>query len=454
MKILLGVHQFFPDWRNGTEVLTLELARGLSARGHSIEILTGFAEPKLPESARPRLAASDYEGLPVHQLHYGKATTRDPVGLNLSAPERVALALEVVSRVKPDLVHFNHVIGFSADVIPSVRSMGIPVVFSPTDYWTVCPIQSLFRHHRMQVCLGPDDPAECLRCSRPMPQLVARLAVRLARWPLTAFNGKINSVSLLETRAKQIVSCLNAADRILPATRFLAETLLRHGAEESRIHVVPYGVDIGHLPDKTPVPATFSPETPLQLGFIGRFHPLKGPDCLLDSLRLLQDEDRRRVSLSLYGQLDEGDPYHASLRQKSVGLEQVLHWRGTFPHDNIGTVLRGLHLLVVPSIWYESTPLVLCSALAAGIPVAVSNLGGMTEILETGVNGFSFAPGNPSELAQLISEVLKGEIDFRGLYEDLKPRGRSTSDYATDILDVYHEVLSTSQTGKLAAKRG
>jgi len=42
----------------------------------------------------------------------------------------------------------------------------------------------------------------------------------------------------------------------------------------------------------------------------------------------------------------------------------------------MGEILGGLHLLIVPSIWYESTPLVLCSSLGAGIPALVSRLGG------------------------------------------------------------------------------
>lgn len=444
MKILLGVHQFFPEWRNGTEVLTLELAKGLRERGHSVEILTGCAHRQLPEPTRPRLVASHYDGFLVHQLHYGRAGTRDPVGLNLYAPERVALIREVVSLTRPHVVHFNHVIGFSADAIPSVRSMGVPVVFSPTDYWTVCPTQSLFKHHSMRVCQGPDDPAECLCCSMPMPGTLARWAVRTARWPLTALNGKVNSVSLLRTRAKQIVRSINAADRILPATQFLADALLRHDADESRVRVVPYGVDIGHLPEKRSLPASFSPEIPLRIGFIGRFHALKGPDCLLDAVRLLGDDARRRLSVSLYGQLDEGDAYHSALLNKSRGMEPIVQWRGTFPHDAIGAILRGLHLLVVPSIWYESTPLVLCSALAAGIPVIVSRLGGMTEILQPGVNGYSFNPGNPEELAGLIAGILDNPGVFRNLYENLKPRERSTSDYASDVLDIYREALSIS----------
>jgi len=114
---------------------------------------------------------------------------------------------------------------------------------------------------------------------------------------------------------------------------------------------------------------------------------------------------------------------------------------GTFPHEEIGIVLRNLHLVVVPSVWYECAPLVLCSALAAGIPVLVSNLGGMTEIIQEGINGFSFAARDSNELAILIAKLLDAPDWFREMSNHSNNKVRTPDDYANDIEAEYLRVL-------------
>jgi glycosyltransferase involved in cell wall biosynthesis len=113
-------------------------------------------------------------------------------------------------------------------------------------------------------------------------------------------------------------------------------------------------------------------------------------------------------------------------------------FKGTFPHEQIGAILRGAHLCVVPSIWYESAPLVLCSALAAGTPVMVSDLGGLTEVVQQGVNGFSFECGAPASLAKLIGTLLDDASWFRKRAE---PTGnyRTPDVYAADIQAEYRK---------------
>ena len=61
--------------------------------------------------------------------------------------------------------------------------------------------------------------------------------------------------------------------------------------------------------------------------------------------------------------------------------------------------LSRIDVLVVPSIWYENAPLVVYSALAAGVPVVATDLGGLSETIVHGRNGLLFEPGNPAALA-------------------------------------------------------
>src|SRR5262249_47945146 len=134
MKILLIVHQFFPDHRTGTEVLTLELARELMRKEHHVEILTGEICAGEPVTTPPWLTETVYDGITVHRLNYGESASLDPIGLHSSAPARIELAKRVVSRTAPEIVHVNHFLGLSSGIIPVIRELHTPVVYTATDF--------------------------------------------------------------------------------------------------------------------------------------------------------------------------------------------------------------------------------------------------------------------------------------------------------------------------------
>jgi len=410
----------------------LELARGLQARGHHVEVISGAAEPNIPEAAPSWLTQDHYDDFIVHRLHYGTSDRRTPIFLHWEAPERVRRLLEVVTRFKPDIVHWNHLIGFSAQVIPALRDAGFPVFFTATDYWPVCPKTTLFRTFDKSVCDGPGDGVNCLRCFRPMPAWAARATSFAARSPLRSGSNHLRSAHHLQKRLNQMVDRLNVANRIFVSTRFLKETLVTHGVSSNLLSVVPYGVDIGELPPRYPIPAEFTPACPLRLGFVGTLSEMKGPHVLLESLIRL-GADLSRVSVAIHGHLDRADPYYQSLERITGSLGSHVQFPGTFQHEQIGQVLRSLHVLVIPSVWYESAPLVLCSARSAGIPVIVSELGGLTEDLAEGVRGFSFPAGDSQALADLIARILKQPESLIRSHADPDARQRTTADYATDI---------------------
>jgi len=96
--------------------------------------------------------------------------------------------------------------------------------------------------------------------------------------------------------------------------------------------------------------------------------------------------------------------------------------------------------LVVPSLWYENTPLVLYSAQAAGCPVLATNLGGLSEVIEHGVNGLLFPSGDASALAQAIARI----ANDRNLLEQMRIHSRppkSDTQYVDELLAMYAEVF-------------
>jgi len=81
----------------------------------------------------------------------------------------------------------------------------------------------------------------------------------------------------------------------------------------------------------------------------------------------------------------------------------------------MGKVMASLDLLVIPSRWYENSPLVLLNALATHTPVAVSDVAGMTEFLDPGRNGYSFQRGSVDDLERVLRELLIERDKLYGL---------------------------------------
>jgi len=214
----------------------------------------------------------------------------------------------------------------------------------------------------------------------------------------------------------------------------MERVLIKNGLDAGKASYAPFGLNLEYL--------QFSPRqnasNPLRLGFIGTLYEHKGVHVLIEAVTSL---DRSlQVELKIYGSENEFPDYVARLKQLA-GSDERISFCGTFPNYEIGKVFSSMDALVVPSMWYENTPSVIYSAQAAGCPVIVSDLEGMTEVIHHEDNGLAFQAGNASALAQTILRLDKD----RSLLETMSRRARkprSTQDYAQQINSAYQEILA------------
>jgi len=221
MKILLGVHHFFPLHTAGTEVLTLELARSLRAKGHNVSIVTCVRHESMDARVNPWMSKDVYDSFEVYQMNFGLARSYDPVGIHVSAPEIVNMLRKLVEALSPDLVHFKHIKGFSVAAISEIRKLHIPVFFSATDYWTICPRTNLIKAAGQELCQGPKNPAQCLRCYLPyLPAWGTEIALKLTSQKAGKISGKMASLYSLKHRVREMTEHINESNEIFVSTFF------------------------------------------------------------------------------------------------------------------------------------------------------------------------------------------------------------------------------------------
>ena len=142
-----------------------------------------------------------------------------------------------------------------------------------------------------------------------------------------------------------------------------------------------------------------------------------------------------RAILKIYGSTEDFPAYSSELKQLTAH-QKFIEFCGVFHNSRIAEVLADLDALVVPSLWYENTPLVIYSAQAARCPVVASDFPGISEVVRDEVNGILFEAGNPKALARQLSRLID-EPGFAGQLSANFQQPKSTSRYVDEMLSLW-----------------
>jgi glycosyltransferase involved in cell wall biosynthesis len=449
VRILFTAHQFFPESRAGVEVVTLGLARELKARGHEPFVLA--AKRTVPHSDLKPGEVVDYEfeGVPVRRVGRPEESLSRPYRLNYRNDEMARRTREYLREVGPDVVHAMHLQGLSADVLPVFKEFGLPVVFTAADFWTVCPVVDLRRHDGV-MCEGP-DVSHCVRCiasrsSDPrvrraslVPGVIPRTADLLSRTPLSRFSFPLRQVEYVRERPEYIRERMRLVDRILAYTRLTRDLLVANGIGREKIQISHYGIDTSHVAGAS---AERRPSSTLRFGFVGTLAPHKGPDVLVRAFGMLPPSTG--ATLTIHGSEKGYESYADELRNLARDDERI-SFRGAFAREELGGVLAGIDVLVVPSRWYENAPGVIFEAFAAGVPVVATDLGGMSEFVGHGQNGLLFGLEDARDLAGQLQRLVQEPELLPALRAGIGAV-KSVGEYTDEIEELYDTLLS-ARTG-------
>lgn len=447
MKILLTTHVFLPDYSSGTEILTFNVARELQRLGHEVEICTGFPDqPGLADSER--FDTYVYEGIRVHRFLHDAA----PMGEQSNVAEAEYNNLfyarwfrGYLKQFRPDITHYFHLGLLTASAIDVCHELGVPMVMTPTDFWLICPNNQL-RLPDNSLCKGPDrHGVNCMKhaVSNNQPPNVAWVfnhlpnkVVETMIWCINrgAFSRSLFSpmVRALSQRAGFLRERMNKLDRMIVPTRLMEEMLVNNGLKQDKVFFSRFGIRPAMVEARK-----LDAAERIRIGFIGGLSAHKGAHLLISAVRSMPEIES--LELRIYGRSDLNPDYFEKLLTLA-DADQRIRFCGTFPNEAIGKIFAELDVLVVPSIWYENTPLVIYSAQEAGCPVIASNLGGMAEVVEHERNGLLFEAGEVAGLAGAIKRlVLDRELLKKLATNAIKPK--HISDYVAELQNIYIEVL-------------
>jgi glycosyltransferase involved in cell wall biosynthesis len=239
---------------------------------------------------------------------------------------------------------------------------------------------------------------------------LARLAARRHRCPLVVtvhcsvghtLTGRDPRTRLLRAMGGWVErSALRRADAVVVLTERSAAALTADGVPATRVHTIPSGFDpvlfAGGSPD------VFAPVGRPRIGYVGRLAPQKRADRLVEAFGRM----REAASLVVVGDGPDRERVH----RLAAGLPRV-HLTGFVEHTAVPAVLASLDVLVLPSA-YEEMGSVLTEAMASGLPVVASDVGGIPEVVRDGHTGLLVPPGDVDALAAALDR-LAADADLR-----------------------------------------
>jgi len=453
VKLLYVVHYFLPDHQAGTEIYTYTLAAEM-AQQHDVTILTS-EDADLPPGEF-KVERDQYENIPVWRILRGQ-----PADFKTSYKDDAldAIFAGIVDELQPDMVHFQHLFRLSVGFIDVLAQRRIPRVLTLADYWFICPPVILLKPGFVR-CTGPEKGVACATCgnavgeefagsaaaqllgSSPakqqavqmvhklkhsLPDPVVKIAKDIKDRTVAASPAGGKRMDYMCERYDTVMESLKKVNLILAPSRFLRETYTEAGVPPYIISYSDYGFDMNLFPHKPK--KTYQP--PLQVGYIGTIVAHKGVHVLVDAMKRVKGAE-----LHIWGDLSHFPGYVKTLQKAAAGLP--VFFEGRFDHNSVTEILSGMDVMVVPSLWWENSPLTIHEAFLMRVPVVASRCGGMGELVADPF--FLFEPGDSAELAGIL-QGLANKPQMLTTFGNRRGQVKTIEENALELEEIYEIVI-------------
>lgn len=447
MKLLFVVHQFLPIHVTGTEQYVRSLAMGFRERGHEVSVLAFEPRLNIDNPGRAVTERDDVvDGIPVRRIGILLDLVKNWELADYHHPMAVALLRRYLDEHSFDLVHVFHLRFIGIGAFDEFAAFGLPVVVNLMDFWYLCPSFILLRNDGA-LCEGPpENGMACIACvNGPLDAELDKSDLReqvrnhgqAALAPPDLRPTPVRRAAALVGRMPRLLEALQGAAAIVAPSKFLRSMFEKNGMPAGLLQYVPYGVDPDRFGGHQKVWGDALTER-VEFGYIGSITEHKGLHVLIEAIRKIPGE---AWHLHVHGSLGTHPEYSSRIEELADGDPRIT-FHGQFEPADLGTVLERLDLIVVPSLWYENTPFSVLEAKMIGLPVLASRLGGITESIKHGENGFLFKAGSLLSLTGMIRKILADPEQLREMAST--GQVRSLADNLDDFETLYATLVPGS----------
>lgn len=365
--------------KGGSEAYYFAVGDALRERGHEVHYFAMEDENNLPcEDSDLFVPNRDYNG-PTSPV--AKASAALSLFYSWESKRRFQKLCE---RVHPDVVHMNLVhrqITLSILDAPYLKENHVPVFWTAHDYIGVCPSYTMLD--------GTGNV--CDSC------LEGHFSNCLKRRCIKGSTVK-SGMGAAEGEFLKLTNAYRKIDRIICPSKFMMEKMVEGGFPPEQLIWIPNFITRETMEAIEGVESSVS-DVPYFV-FFGRLSAEKGVDVLIEAFAEAVSELPTGWRLKIVGTGPEEERLRAFAEKSPAS--QMIDCLGFKTGAELGSLIKGARWSVVPSTWRENMPYSIVESLAAGTPVIGSETGGIPELIQDGMTGFIFSPGDSGGLSRKL----------------------------------------------------
>ncbi|MDY7101015.1 MAG: glycosyltransferase family 4 protein [Actinomycetota bacterium] len=361
--------------QGGAASYMLDLAERQRAAGHDVEFFAMADDDNLP--------ATHTGSFPPHV----ELEPPPPgVGAKLRAARtmiwsRAAAAAmdEVVDLFRPEVAHLHNIYHqLSPSILRPLARRNIPIVMTVHDYKLVCPSYQLL-----------DTDGICEACLGDGGGRFHQAALRRCK------GGSLGASALLsiESTIHRRTRAYSPVGVLIAPSEFMAAKLRESGPFPDRVRHIPNFVDTDAIEPRT------GPGDGIV--YVGRLAREKGVDVLIDAVARLEG-----VHLTIAGSGPERDALVTRAEQAAPGR---VRFAGHLDKADVVALVRSSRVAALAARWHENMPMSIVETMAAGVPMVVTDLGGLPDLVDDGRDGFVVPAGDPDALARALGALTGDE---------------------------------------------
>ncbi len=308
--------------------------------------------------------------------------------IDLWNPHSYVSVSKILKKERPDIIHTNNLPGLSTSIFTLLNRRKESYVHTLHDYGLLSPYSALYRNNK--------------------------IVDKWSFWEKYVYQP-------IKRRASKKVPMV-----ISPSKFVIDKHVANQYFKDSERRVLPFDVLVRRKGS-----ITSSKKKVINFLYSGQVSKHKGVYVLLEATKKIKSND---FILRVVGKGDEYERLKGSVQEKDN-----IKFYGFLEKKELNKVYKKSDVLIVPSVWYDNSPLVIYDAMGWSLPVIASNIGGIPELVEDGVNGYLFQAGWTSDLTEkmslflerpsLIDELSKGCITYRKKFKK--------GDHIKNLISVY-----------------
>lgn len=298
---------------------------------------------------------------------------------------------KLLEEIRPDIIHFHHflIFGIESFWLAKQTLPAVKIILTVHEYLLICNADGQMVTSERQLLCYQATPEACHAC--------------FPKQSRANFFLRRNYTSLF----------LPSVDALIAPSVFLAARLRAWDARLPHIEVIENVVDerVEWIPTKA---ARLVPK--LRVGFFGQISRLKGIGVLLEAAGLLEAGGEGAVAIEIYGTYEGQSPeYQAEFLEQLAQAGSNVRYHGPYLPRQVDALMQSVEVVIVPSIWWENSPVVIQEAFRNRRPVICTGIGGMAEKVRDGIDGWHIPVGDAAYLASLLTSLAANPQEISGL---------------------------------------